>query len=90
MIKYQFSEQFIDRYQKFLSSEEFKIKKAHTKSEYWQYEADQTKIRISGDTIVASGKSGFYVPTTLKSKISKFISNPHLLISFLKRKFKIS
>ncbi|MDA8945076.1 putative sugar O-methyltransferase [Candidatus Pelagibacter ubique] len=89
MIKYQFSNQFIERYQKFLSSEEFKIKKTYTKSEYWQYQSDQTKISISGNTITASGKSGFYVPNTLKSKFSKFISNPLLLISFLKRKFEI-
>jgi putative sugar O-methyltransferase len=90
MIKYQFSNQFIERYQNFLSSEEYKIKKIYTKSEYWQYHSDQIKISISGNTITASGESGFYVPSSLKSKISKFISNPFSLIPFLKRKFEIS
>ena len=90
MIKYQFCKQFVDRYRSFLSSEEYKINKPYTKSEYWKYEADQMKIDISENIITISGGSGFYVPSSIKSKIFKFINNPYSLISFLKRKFEIS
>jgi len=95
MIKYEFSEKFIERFREFLSSECFGNDNAYP-SDYWKHYVNESNIDISGNTITASGKSGCYVSQRkgpikkLKSRVFKAINNPSLLISFIKQRIGIS
>jgi putative sugar O-methyltransferase len=94
-MKYKFKDKFIKQYSVFLKSDCFKNTPDYSKSEYWEYHASQVNIKIEGNTIHASGKSGFYVSTnkgiyeTFK-KILLTLKNPLKITSLLKRVIGIS
>lgn len=92
MVEYSVSTDFVKRFRNYLSSDEFKNIPAYSKSEYWEYHSDAIDISISGNKIIMSGKSGFYIPPRqgVKSsvkKIIKLVNEPSKLISCIKRKF---
>jgi len=92
---YEFSSKFIERFRAFLSSECFSDIDTYSKSDYWKFHSNAVGIHISGNRITVSGQSGFYIPSqkkriqSLKNGILKVISNPYLLIPFVKRKIGI-
>jgi len=95
MIKYEFSSKFIARYNRFLISEYYKNECSHAKTDYWNFHADKSLVKIEDNNITVDGVSGFYVPPSkrivhrLINGFKKVINNPFLLIPFIKRKIGI-
>ncbi|MBW2343962.1 MAG: putative sugar O-methyltransferase [Deltaproteobacteria bacterium] len=95
MYEFYFSTDFINRFQEFLSSKEYKNIPNYSKTEYWEYHADRIEIQTCSNKVTISGKSEFYIPqrigmkSKVKDRITKSISNPSKLISFIKRKISI-
>jgi len=89
-MKYIFKDKFIKRYDAFLQSDTFRKIPNYSKSEYWKYQAAEVNIRIEGNTIHASGQSGFYASVnrgryeTFK-KILSILVRPSKIILLVKR-----
>jgi putative sugar O-methyltransferase len=70
------------RLAEFIASEWYSKSNVHSKSEYWDYHADQMSACVDEDAVGVAGKSGFYVPASasggarLLRKIGHAITNP--------------
>lgn len=82
MQKIKVAPQLAARLAGFIASEWYSKSNAYSKSEYWDYHADQMSARVDEDAVGVAGKSGFYVPASatgagrLLQKISRAIANP--------------
>ena len=96
MIEYKFPSNFIERFREYLSLEEYRDVDNHSKSDCWKHHAGSANIHISGNKITVGGEAGLYNPIEknilkyMKRRILKFISDPFLLIPYIKRIIGIS
>lgn len=81
MQKIKVAPQLAIRLAEFIASEWYSKSNPHSKSEYWDYHADQMSARVDADAVGVAGKSGFYVPASasgvgrLLQKIGRAITN---------------
>tara|TARA_B100002019_G_C21255041_1_gene593357 strand:- start:651 stop:1769 length:1119 start_codon:yes stop_codon:yes gene_type:complete len=83
-MKYKLSNDNIQRYKDFLSSEAYLDLNEIAKSEYWKHHSSLVKINISNNIVEISGKSGFY--TSHDSSLKKF---KNFIVSLLRSALKI-
>jgi len=93
MFRFNFSEEFIKRFSKYLSSAAYTDVPVFSKTEYWKHHSKQINVDVSKNEIIIDGKSGFYFPPLVDIKrhvgnrAIKLFKYPSRLIPFLKRKF---
>ena len=62
MALFKLTEDFEDRFKKFLSSDLFHNQPSNSKSDYWSYHTDEIKYTIKNSILTLEGKSGNYIP----------------------------
>ena len=94
MKTFHFNKEFVERYKKFLASEEYNSTNEHSKSAYWEHFADLVGVEISGQKITVKGISGFYIPQKrgIVNKILNLtkvvITNPGRIVKRLMEKMR--
>jgi len=89
-----FDDEFICRYKKFLSSDEYNNVSDYSKSKYWQYFSKRVEVKFKGNKIIVDGVSGFYIPAkdgvfnNLVNMAKKAMNNPVRALGFLADKVK--
>ncbi len=62
MHSFKLTEDFKDRFKKFLSSDLFRNQPSNSKSDYWKYHSDKIKYTFKNSTLILEGTSGNYIP----------------------------
>ena len=62
MHSFELTEDFKDRFKKFLSSDLFRNQPSNSKSDYWKYHSDKIKYTFKNSTLILEGTSGNYIP----------------------------
>ena len=62
MNKFKLSEEFKNRFEKYLSSDLFTNQANQAKSPYWEYHSKKISYSITNSTITLKGESGNYIP----------------------------
>lgn len=84
--------QVAERLRVFINSSLFTVRSNVAKSEYWAHFSNQLSTRISGNSIVIGGDSGFYVPesssvqTRVARRILRAVRQPSKAARWLKRR----
>ena len=62
MALFKLTEDFKNRFKKFLSSDLFRNQPSNSKSDYWKYHSDKIKYTFKNSILTLEGKSGNYIP----------------------------
>ena len=62
MHSFKLTEDFKDRFKKFLSSDLFHNQPSNSKTDYWNYHSNEIKYTFKNSILTLEGKSGNYIP----------------------------